>query len=133
LQSKLVAKLAQASMTFILVCPIDQDREEAKHSLVMHLVRFDQIHPFWQATEAYLCRFPAKHNLLLGVIQQLLHQPIQGQVYLAAVMDGTEIVTVALQTAPQKLLLAKAINLAGISLIAKDAHAFSKSLPGVHG
>jgi uncharacterized protein len=99
----------------------------------MKLIRFDKIQPFWETTQLYLCRNLAEHNLLLGVTQRLLQRSAPEQVYLAAVLKETEVVAVALQTPPYKLLLSKAATLEALPLIAADYASFAVNPPGVNG
>ncbi len=102
----------------------------------MQLCRFNNVANFWQAAQEYLLQQEAEHNLLLGVTHTLLHYPDRypDPPYLAiATSSSDEILAVALQTPPYKLLLSKAADLDAIALIAQDWQQIPEPLPGVGG
>jgi hypothetical protein len=100
----------------------------------MHLRRFDNIQEFWQTAQAFLLRYQAENNVLLGVSHTLLHSPerYSEPPYLAIASLNHTPIAVAIQTPPYKLLLSKASDLAAIRLIAEDVQEQSQ-LPGVSG
>jgi predicted GNAT family acetyltransferase len=101
----------------------------------MQLHRFDNSKTFWERTSAFLSQHEAEHNLLLGIIHTLLHDPDRypHAPYLATVEVEGDLVAVALQTPPYNLVLSKVKDLAAITLIAKDLASSQASLPGVGG
>ena len=99
----------------------------------MQLHRFDSIDKFWDQTKAYLLQHEAEHNVLLGIVHTLRHNPARYRdpPYLAIVEIDGEIVATAIRTPPHKLLLSKASNLDALNLIAEDLR--QEQLPGVMG
>jgi uncharacterized protein len=99
----------------------------------MQLHKFDNIQEFWDCTQAYLLQHQVENNLLLSILHTLLHNPERypGKPYLAIVQTNGEILTVAIRTPPQKLILSKAQNMDTLRLIAQDLR--HEQLPGSMG
>lgn len=99
----------------------------------MRLQRFDSIQNFWERVKDYLYQYEAEHNLLLGILQTLLHHPERYPEfpYLAIVQTDDNIAAIAIRTPPNKLLLSKAQNLQALELIVQDL--LQEPLPGVSG
>jgi uncharacterized protein len=99
----------------------------------MQLHRFDSIDKFWDKNQAYLLQHEAENNLLLGVVNTLLHNPdrYRDPPYLAMVEIDGNVLATAIRTPPRKLLLSKASNLDALTLFARDLD--RESLPGVMG
>ena len=101
----------------------------------MQLQRFDTPQAFYHHAQSYLLQHEAEHNLLLGILHTLQHHPdhYTQPPYLVIVEEAENIIAVALQTPPHKLVLSKVTELAAIELIAQDAHRHFHALPGVSG
>lgn len=102
----------------------------------MQLRRFSDVKDFWQEAQDYLLQHEAESNLLLGITHTLLHYPDRypDPPYLAIATSASgNILAVALQTPPYKLLLSKAQDLNAIALIAQDWQQAPEPLPGVGG
>jgi uncharacterized protein len=100
----------------------------------MQLCQFDKIEEFWLDAQAYLLKHEAENNVLLNVVDTLLHNPDRYPEthYLATVKeDNGDILAVAIRTPPRKLLLSKVSNLDALTLIAR--HLEHEQLPGVMG
>jgi uncharacterized protein len=101
----------------------------------MQLRQFDIVPEFWQTVQAYLLRHEAENNLLLGVLDTILHNPERypDPSYLVVVEKNSDIVAVAIRTPPHKLLLAKAEDISALKLIAQDFYKQQIVLPGFMG
>ena len=99
----------------------------------MRLHKSDSIDKFWNKTQTYLVQNEAENNLLLAIVNTLLHNPERypDPPYLAMVEIDGEVVATAIRTPPRKLLLSKASDLKSLTLIAQDLH--QEPLPGVMG
>jgi uncharacterized protein len=99
----------------------------------VQLHRFDSIDKFWNATQAYLLQHEAENNVLLGVVNTLLHNPERypAPAYLAMVESDGAVVAAAIRTPPRKLLLSKASDLKSLTLVTQDLD--REQLPGVTG
>jgi predicted GNAT family acetyltransferase len=101
----------------------------------MQLQRFHDIHQFYYLAQVYLLAHEAEHNLFLGITYTLLQDPPQvpNLPYLAIVEDGGEIMAVAVQTPPYKLVLSKVKDLAALELVAQDWYRSQEKWVGVNG
>jgi hypothetical protein len=101
----------------------------------MQLRRFDTIQAFSNRAQDYLLQYEAEHNLLLGILHTLRHDPARypKTPYLAIVEGNDEVVTVAICTHPHKLVLSKTLNLDALQFIAQDLQNAGESIPGVSG
>lgn len=101
----------------------------------MQLKQFQDVQAFHHHTQAYLLQHEAEHNLLLGIVHNLLHHPNRNSQppYLVSVEEAGNLVAVAIQTPPYKLVLSKVTNLAALELIIQDAQRRLLFLPGVSG
>ena len=99
----------------------------------MQLHRFNDIKEFWQQTQNYLIQDEAEHNVLISILQTLLHYPERYSElpYLALVQAEGNILAIAIRTPPHKLLLSKAKDLNALKLIAQDLQ--RSQLLGVSG
>ncbi len=99
----------------------------------MQLHKFDTIDKFWDKTQTYLLQNEAENNLLLAVVQTLLHNPTRypDPPYLTIVENDGDVVATAIRTPPYKLLLSKVTNLNALTFIARDLD--REQLPGVMG
>ncbi|MBI4781675.1 MAG: GNAT family N-acetyltransferase [Oscillatoriophycideae cyanobacterium NC_groundwater_1537_Pr4_S-0.65um_50_18] len=99
----------------------------------MQLHQLNDIKEFWQQTQNYLMQDEAEHNVLISVLQTLLHYPerYSEQPYLAFVQAEGNILAIAIRTPPHKLLLSKVKDLNALKLIAQDLQ--RSQLPGVSG
>jgi uncharacterized protein len=99
----------------------------------MELHKFDTIDKFWDKTQTYLLAHEAENNVLLGIVNTLLHNPARypDPPYLAIVEIDGEVVGTAIRTPPHKLLLSKVSNLDALTLVAQDLQ--REPLPGVTG
>lgn len=99
----------------------------------MQLHRFESIDIFWDRTQDYLLQHEAENNVLLGIVNILLHNPERypDPAYLAMVESEGNVIATAIRTPPRKLLLSKASNLESLTLVAHDLQ--RESLPGVMG
>jgi len=98
----------------------------------MNLTRYDDIHAFNRATEAFLLEREAQNNLLLGISVDLARSTLYADIepYLATVSDDGGVMAAALWTPPHNLVLTRAPSEA-IELIADDLLAHYPDLPGV--
>ncbi|MBW4522623.1 MAG: GNAT family N-acetyltransferase [Scytolyngbya sp. HA4215-MV1] len=101
----------------------------------MQLRRFDHVQDFWQTSQDYLRSHLAEHNLLIGIVQTLLHDPshYSQPPYLAIVEDQGTLLAVAIRTSPYKLVLSKVQDLAALKLIGQDLQQQADQIPGVGG
>jgi uncharacterized protein len=99
----------------------------------MQLHRFDNGQKFWRDAQDFLLRHEAENNLLLGILDTLLHRPDRypQPPYLAITKTNHDILAIAIRTPPYKLLLSKAQNLEALTLITQDLQ--QETLPGVAG
>lgn len=102
----------------------------------MQLQRFDTPETFYQHVEPFLLAREAQHNLLFGIIGQIIDHPewfTEGH-YLAAVNRDDTVVAAALRTPPRPLHLAHIDAPDAIPLLAHDLHAvYGDTLSGVSG
>ena len=101
----------------------------------MRLERLSDAAQFYERVQAYLLRYEAHHNLLLGILGGLKRQA-QPDVYLSLVEVGGDIGAVAVRTPPHNLVLSLAQpNFAadGWTMLARDIYAVYGALPGVLG
>jgi uncharacterized protein len=100
----------------------------------VELTRYQNIHAFNTATEAFLVEREAENNLLLGISHDIAQGKLYADIepYLATVTDGGRIVAAALRTPPHNLHISCAAQEA-LELIATDAVSLYPDLPGVQG
>ena len=101
----------------------------------MQLRRFDNTKEFWHCAQDYLLQHQAEHNLLLGILHTLLHDPDRypDAPYLALAETNDNVLAAAIRTPPYKLVLSKAKDLNALTLIAQDLPDYPEQLPGVSG
>lgn len=101
----------------------------------MQLQRFDNVKEFYEQVQEYLLQHQAEHNLLLGILHNLLHHPDRypEPPYLARVNTNDRVQAVAIRTPPYKLVLSKALDSKALKLIAQDLQDEGEPLPGVSG
>jgi uncharacterized protein len=101
----------------------------------MQLHRFDTIQAFCDRAQNYLLQHEAEHNLLLGILHTLQHDPDRypEPPYLAIVEANSQVLAVAIRTPPYKMVLSKAMDLEALKLIAQDVQEHGKPVPGVSG
>ncbi|HEY9627095.1 MAG TPA: GNAT family N-acetyltransferase [Coleofasciculaceae cyanobacterium] len=99
----------------------------------MQLHQLNDIKEFWHQTQNYLVQDEAEHNVLISILQTLLHYPERypEPPYLALVQAESDILAIAICTPPHKLLLSKVKDLNALKLIAQDLQ--RSQLPGVSG
>lgn len=100
----------------------------------MQLQRFRDVRQFHERVQDYLSHSETHHSIL-SLIYVLLHHPERypHPPYLAAVEAAGEVIAVAIQTPPRKLMLSEMVDLQASHLIAQDLVQQSKTLPGVIG
>ncbi|GAB4386816.1 MAG: GNAT family N-acetyltransferase [Elainellaceae cyanobacterium] len=109
----------------------------------MKLHRFHDIQTFRDRTQAYLLKHEAEHNLLLGILNTLQHDPDRypEPPYLVTVTADSDadsdIVAIAIRTPPYKLVLSKVVIPSALTLIAQDVYQevcrAQTQLPGASG
>jgi predicted GNAT family acetyltransferase len=101
----------------------------------MKLNRFDNVSLYYERVKGYLLKHEAHHCLLLGLVNALIHAPerFDRQPYLAVIEEDDTIVTVALRTPPNNLVLSRCINPQALAIIAQEFHQQQVQVPGVHG
>ncbi|MEW6047344.1 MAG: GNAT family N-acetyltransferase [Bacillota bacterium] len=99
------------------------------------LERFDAPAEFYRRAAGFLLNHEADHNLMLGIANGLIEHPerVQGQPYLAIVLDGGTVVAAAVMTPPRNLVLSRVSAADGLWLIAEDVYREYRRLPGVLG
>lgn len=101
----------------------------------IEVVRFEGAAGLREVAEPYLMRHEAEHNLILGLIANLEAAPDAfgpEKPYLAAALEGREVVAVALMTPPRPLVLSLCEDDAA-EAIAQDVLAFRRGTAGVNG
>jgi uncharacterized protein len=99
----------------------------------MEVRTYDDPATFEAETAPVLLRAPARHNLLLGIVDLLRRRPeVYPTFHLWAVTDGEAVVGAALRTPPHNLVLAEPIAAGVIDALA-DALAGDEPSPGVVG
>lgn len=102
----------------------------------MRLERLGDASQFYERVQAYLLRYEAHHNLLLGVLGELKRRA-QPDVYLSFIEVGGDVGAVAVRTPPHNLVLSLAepdlFGAGGWPLLVRDVHTFYGTLPGVLG
>ena len=72
----------------------------------MEIIKFDDPLAFQRQVQAYLVRYEAENNLLLGILANMIGGEYrENTVYMALVRDGNSILTAALATAPYPVLI----------------------------
>ena len=94
--------------------------------------RFAEVGTFLDVAGDFLVAREAEHNLIFGICSSLRETPERyGEPYLAVVNRGAEVVAVALQTPPFRLVLSEVDDPAAIDAIVDDV--LDRELPGVTG
>jgi predicted GNAT family acetyltransferase len=96
----------------------------------MYITRFRDPRLFLQRTESFLLRAEAENNLMLSVGE--LSKSSCDDAYLAAVIDGEDVVACAMRTPPHKAVVTRAVRPAMECLVA-DVAARYPDLPEVFG
>jgi uncharacterized protein len=101
----------------------------------MQLHRFHDIQAFCDRAQPYLRQHTTEHNLLLGILHNLMTTPERypKAPYLVTVEQEDQILAVALQTPPYKLVLSKVQTPAALVLIAEDTELRARQIPGFSG
>ncbi len=100
----------------------------------MNVVRFNDVNVFYPRVEAYLMRHEAVHNLSLGLMGTLRHDPerFPEALFWLVEQDGA-VQLVALRTNPGRaLVLSLAQSPEAVTLLAQDIHASGVVLDGVN-
>jgi hypothetical protein len=101
----------------------------------IEVVRFEGAAALREVAEPYLMRHEAEHNLILGLIANLEAAPrLYGpeEPYLAAAMEGRDVVAAAVMTPPRPLVLSLCEE-EPAEAIARDVLAFRRGTAGVNG
>ncbi len=100
----------------------------------MRAERFSDVGEFTAAVGAFLAHNEALNNLPLGIMSTLRTNPGHyREPYLAAAVDGDEVVAVAMRTPPHNLILAHTDRPEALAVLADDAIQAFGTLPGVVG
>ena len=100
----------------------------------MEVREWDDPSGYVEETTELLLRAPARHNLMLGILDLLCRRPeVYGTFHLWAVMDGGRVVGAALQTPPHNLVVAEPLATDAIETLATSIHGVGGELPGVVG
>jgi len=97
------------------------------------LQTFATVEGFLALTSDFLVQREAEHSLLLGICDTLMSLPgvYKHEPYLAAMVDGGQIVGAAVRTPPWELLLSEIDDARGVDLVVDDR--VHEVLPGVTG
>lgn len=102
----------------------------------MQLNRFDNVSQYYIKVKDYLLQHEAHHCLMLGLLNALISAPerFAHSPYLAVVIeDDGRLVTVALRTPPNNLVLSRSVNPQALTIITQALHLSQLQIPGVHG
>ncbi len=102
----------------------------------MDVERFRTVDAFVARSHAFLSRDEAEHNLLLGLMGRLAHDPgFYGDpdLCLAVVSSRGAVAGVALQTPPHNLALSRFADETGVAALAAALRADGRTFPGVVG
>ncbi len=100
----------------------------------MEVARVDEVAEYTALVQPVLGRAPARHNLILGLLDVLLRRPDSYTgFHLWAVRDADRVVGAAIQTPPYNLALALPIDEASLAPLADAIHGAGVRLPGVVG
>lgn len=103
----------------------------------MHITRFSDPTAFYQRVKPFLVAHEAEHNLLLGIIGNLMQDlgDYTEPPYLALVERDSQVVAVILRTPPFNLLVSMVAveDREALRLVAEDVYALTEQLPGVSG
>lgn len=101
----------------------------------MQLRHFDNPQQFLDYAEPFLLAREAEHNLILGLVYTLIHDPsIYSQYYLAAAEDFGKLVLLAIRTPPHNLIISHVTDAKALTLLANDVHSiYGGILTGVIG
>lgn len=89
----------------------------------------------YERAKSFLLENEAYHSLMFGLLDTIIYSPnrFKSQPYVAIVEENEQVLAVAIQTPPRKLLLSQVEDFEAIELIAKDLHSRQAQLPGVMG
>ena len=101
----------------------------------MELRRFTSPHDYQAATTAFLEAYEAENNLILGLTNTLITNPMRypDPAYMATIEDRGDVVMVVLRTPPYNLLLGHPVREDALPLLLDDVHAEYGTLPGLQG
>src|SRR5262245_16225375 len=100
----------------------------------MEVTRVEGVAAYRELVAPLLDRAPARHNLILGLLDVLRRRPDSYQGYhLWAVRDDGHVIAAAMQTPPYDLALAEPIDEAGLGPLASAILGAGVRLPGVVG
>ena len=101
----------------------------------MELTTFHSIENFYKRAEPFLLEREGEHNLILGLCAHLMRNPesTEQSPYLSIVEHQGRVVAAALMTPPYRMVLSYTTRTEAIPLIAANAYAQYKVLPGVVG
>jgi hypothetical protein len=89
---------------------------------------------FVAETAELLRRAPARHNLMLGILDLLCRRPEVYRTFrLWSALEGGRAVGAALQTPPHNLIVAEPLTPEAVGALAVRIHASGADLPGVVG
>ncbi len=102
--------------------------------MLMQVVRFDDVEAFYARVEPYLAAHEAEHNLTLGIISTIRHNPLRyAEPFFALVEADRAIQLVALMTPPRPPVLSLATSPAAVDALAEYFFDAQIVLPGVNG
>jgi uncharacterized protein len=94
--------------------------------------RFDDPSTFREAATPFLVRDEARHNLILGLMSNLIQTPPVYELFdLWLVSDGEDVAGAALRTPPFNLVLAEPVNAAALDALVDRLLDEGQELPGV--
>lgn len=99
----------------------------------MKLKHLTQANEDYERTRSFLLQHEAYHSLMFGLLDTIIYSPhrFKAQPYVALVEQNDDVLAVALQTPPRKLLLSRVEEVQAIALIAQDLYSRQAQLPGV--
>jgi uncharacterized protein len=98
----------------------------------MEVRRHDDPGAFAATVESFLLRAPARHNLMLGILDLLQRRPeVYPTFHLWSVTDGSTVVGAALQTPPHNLVVAEPGHAGTLDALAEAIVAAGERPPGV--
>jgi len=94
--------------------------------------RFDDPASFREAATPFLARDEARHNLILGLMSNLVQTPPVYELFdLWLVSDGEDVAGAALRTPPFNLVLAEPVNAAALDALVDRLLDEGQELPGL--
>ncbi|HEY9835015.1 MAG TPA: GNAT family N-acetyltransferase [Stenomitos sp.] len=99
----------------------------------MKLKHLTQANEDYERTRSFLLQHEAYHSLMFGLLDTIIYSPhrFKAQPYVALVEQNDDVLAVALQTPPRKLLLSRVDEVQAIALIAQDLYSRQAPVPGV--